>query len=166
MVDRGFSCASLTLTNSVTHGTTAKVEEMNGRAGANAQVIDLSIGTLDLPVDPQIDEGVCTFIRDNAQAIHAFAPVKGFPFLRRSIAAKIRRMHGIELDPETGSDRHTRRYQGCSHRHVSDLHRSGRRSRDPGAELAALRRHAAATSGRSTAGPRPDAASGPHRRRP
>lgn len=56
---------------------------------------------LDLQADPRIDAGVCDFIRQNAEVIHAFAPVKGFPFLRRSLAAKIKRMHSIEVDPET-----------------------------------------------------------------
>src|SRR5438034_8643501 len=101
MHSRRFSEASGRLPDSVTHGTKAKIAEINHRAGPDAQVIDLSIGTLDLPADPRIDAGVCDFIRQNAETIHAFAPVKGFPLLRKALAAKIKRMHGVDVDPET-----------------------------------------------------------------
>jgi aspartate aminotransferase len=101
MADQGFSDACLRLPDSITHGTKARIEEMNRHAAPDAQVIDLSIGTLDLPADPRIDEGVCAFIRHNAGTIHAFAPVKGFSFLRQSLAAKIKRLHGVEVNPET-----------------------------------------------------------------
>jgi aspartate aminotransferase len=101
MAEQGFSDACLRLPDSITHGTKARIEEMNRHASPDAQVLDLSIGTLDLPADPRIDEGVCAFIRHNAETIHAFAPVKGLPFLRKSLAAKIKRLHGVEVDPET-----------------------------------------------------------------
>ena len=96
-----FSLASASLPDSVTHGTKAKIDAINKRSGPDAQVIDLSIGTLDLPADPRIDAGVCDFIKHDAETIHAFAPVKGFPFLRKALAAKIKRLHGVDVDPET-----------------------------------------------------------------
>lgn len=99
--DRGFSETSLRLSDSITHGTRAKIDQINRGLKAEDQVIDLSIGTLDLPADRRIDHGVCEFIQNNAELIHAFAPVKGFSFLRSSIAAKLTRMHGVEVDPET-----------------------------------------------------------------
>jgi aspartate/methionine/tyrosine aminotransferase len=101
MPNRGFSQASLSLSDSITHGTRARIEQINQGLAADARVIDLSIGTLDLPADPRIDAGVRAWICDRPEVIHAFAPVKGFPFLRQSLAAKIRRMHCIDLDPET-----------------------------------------------------------------
>lgn len=101
MSNRGFSSASLALTDSVTHGTTAKIAELNRGREPGDRVVDLSIGTLDLPADPRIDKGVTEFIREKADTIHAFAPVKGFPFLRASLAAKITRMHGVAVNPDT-----------------------------------------------------------------
>jgi aspartate aminotransferase len=101
MLDQGFSDASLALTESITHGAKAKIDALNRHLEPNEQVIDLSIGTLDLPADPRIDEGVREFIRHNAEAIHAFAPVKGFAFLRKSLAAKIKRLHAVEVDANT-----------------------------------------------------------------
>ena len=101
MRERGFSNNSLKLSDSITHGTKAKIAQINQNLEAEDQVIDLSIGTLDLPADRQIDLGVCDFIQKNTEMIHAFAPVKGFPFLLRSLAAKFKRMHGIDIDPNT-----------------------------------------------------------------
>lgn len=98
---RGFSATSLSLNDSITHGTRSKVAEINERLEPGEHIIDLSIGTLDLPADGRIDQGVCDFIQQNAETIHAFAPVKGFPFLRSALAAKIERMHGVEVDPDT-----------------------------------------------------------------
>jgi len=55
MPDPRFSEASVTLPDSATHGTKAKIAELNARARPDAQVIDLSIGTLDLLADRRID---------------------------------------------------------------------------------------------------------------
>ncbi|MGH9423369.1 MAG: pyridoxal phosphate-dependent aminotransferase, partial [Thermoanaerobaculia bacterium] len=96
-----FSLPAAGLPDSITHGTKAKIDAINKRGGPDAQVIDLSIGTLDLPADPRIDAGVRDFIQRNAETIHAFAPVKGFLFLREALAARIKRMHGVDVDPET-----------------------------------------------------------------
>jgi len=96
-----FSLASAGLPDSATHGTKAKIDALNRLGAPDTHVVDLSIGTLDLAADPRIDAGVCDFIRDRADVIHAFAPVKGFAFLREALAAKITRMHGVDVDPDT-----------------------------------------------------------------
>ena len=64
-------------------------------------MIDLSIGALDTPADPRIDQGVVDFIQTRPQMIHAFAPVKGFPFLLESVAARVARLHAVEYDPDS-----------------------------------------------------------------
>ncbi len=97
---RGISETVLSLRDSVTHGTTAKIAELNRGLAEADKVIDLSIGALDTPTDPRIDQGVISFIQANSDTIHAFAPVKGYPFLLESVAAKIARLHGIEYDPK------------------------------------------------------------------
>jgi len=101
VLSQRFAGASFRLPDSVTHGTKAKIAELNRLAAPDAQVIDLSIGTLDLLADKRIDDGVCEFIRTQAETVHAFAPVKGFPFLRKSIAARVKRLLGVEVDPNT-----------------------------------------------------------------
>jgi aspartate aminotransferase len=92
--------ASSGLAESVTHGTAAMALEINRQSSIAHELIDLSIGSLDTPTDPRIDLGVAEFIQHSPQLIHAFAPVKGFAFLRESIARKLRRMHGVAVDPE------------------------------------------------------------------
>ncbi|MET7480872.1 pyridoxal phosphate-dependent aminotransferase [Streptomyces sp. NPDC005648] len=98
---RGISDAVLALPESATHGAAAKLVALNEGLAPEHQIIDLSIGALDTPTDPRIDQGVIEFIRTRSDMVHAFAPVKGFPFLRRSIAARVTRLHGISYDPET-----------------------------------------------------------------
>jgi aspartate/methionine/tyrosine aminotransferase len=99
MKTNGFSMHALSLRESITHGTRASIEKANEHLGSEDKIIDLSIGTLDTPTDVRIDQGVCDFIRQKADIIHAFGPVKGLRFLRESIAAKTFRMHGINFDP-------------------------------------------------------------------
>jgi aspartate/methionine/tyrosine aminotransferase len=98
---RGISRAVRSLRDSVTHGTTAKITELNRGLAEADRVIDLSIGALDLPTDPRIDRGVIEFVQTRSEAIHAFAPIKGFPFLLEAIAARVARLHGISYRPET-----------------------------------------------------------------
>lgn len=100
MAERGFSRTSLGLRDSVTHGTRAAIAEVNQRLAGELPIIDLGIGTLDLPADPRIDDGVVERVRAHAEEIHAFAPVKGLPSLRRALAARIARLHGVAVDPE------------------------------------------------------------------
>ncbi|GAA3487021.1 MULTISPECIES: pyridoxal phosphate-dependent aminotransferase [Streptomyces] len=98
--NRGISRAVLNIPESVTHGTAAKLLAMNSTLAPEDQVIDLSIGALDTPADPRIDRGVIDFIRTRPEVLHAFAPIKGFPFLRESVAARVNRLHDISYDPE------------------------------------------------------------------
>jgi aspartate aminotransferase len=98
--NRGISSAILNIPESATHGTAANLVALNSGLAAEDQVIDLSIGALDTPTDPRIDRGVIDFIQTKSDVIHAFAPIKGFPFLRKSIAERVSRLHGIEYDPE------------------------------------------------------------------
>lgn len=99
--NRGISNAVLRLHDSVTHGTAAKIAEVNRELAEEDRVIDLSIGALDTPTDPRIDRGVIEFVQTRSDMIHAFAPVKGFPFLLESVAKRVARLHGIEYDPKT-----------------------------------------------------------------
>lgn len=97
--NRGISDAVLSIPESVTHGTAAKIVALNKSLPEDEQIIDLSIGALDTPTDPRIDRGVIEFVEKNSGTIHAFAPIKGFPFLLESVAARVARLHGISYDP-------------------------------------------------------------------
>ncbi|MEU6328856.1 pyridoxal phosphate-dependent aminotransferase [Streptomyces sp. NPDC047049] len=97
--NRGISDAVLSIPESVTHGTAAKIAALNKSLPENDQIIDLSIGALDTPTDPRIDRGVIDFVEKQSDTIHAFAPVRGFPFLLESVAARVARLHGIAYDP-------------------------------------------------------------------
>jgi aspartate aminotransferase len=98
---RGISDAVLSIPESATHGTAARLAALNRRLAEDEQIIDLSIGALDTPTDPRIDRGVIEFVQTQSGTIHAFAPVKGFPFLLESVAARVARLHGIEYDPHS-----------------------------------------------------------------
>ncbi|MCZ1006564.1 pyridoxal phosphate-dependent aminotransferase [Streptomyces lydicus] len=97
--NRGISDAVLSIPESVTHGTAAKIAALNKALPEGDRIIDLSIGALDTPTDPRIDRGVIEFVEKQSDAIHAFAPVRGFPFLLESVAARVARLHGISYDP-------------------------------------------------------------------
>ncbi|WP_405408170.1 pyridoxal phosphate-dependent aminotransferase [Streptomyces decoyicus] len=97
--NRGISDAVLSIPESVTHGTAAKIVALNKGLPEDDQIIDLSIGALDTPTDPRIDRGVTEFVEKQSGTIHAFAPIKGFPFLLESVAARVARLHGIAYDP-------------------------------------------------------------------
>lgn len=97
--NRGISDAVLSIPDSVTHGTAAKIVALNKALPEDDQIIDLSIGALDTPTDPRIDRGVIEFVEKQSDRIHAFAPVRGFPFLLESVAARVARLHGIAYDP-------------------------------------------------------------------
>ncbi|MER6300792.1 aminotransferase class I/II-fold pyridoxal phosphate-dependent enzyme [Kitasatospora sp. NPDC001539] len=99
--NRGIADAVLNLPDSVTHGTAARLAELNRHRPAGQQVIDLSIGALDTPADTRIDDGLVRFVRDSPDLAHSFAPVRGFSFLRESIAARARRLYGVDYDPES-----------------------------------------------------------------
>jgi len=101
MQNLGISQAALNLRESITHGTKAKILELNKKSSADDQVIDLSIGTLDEKTNSGIDDAVKSYISNNAAIIHEFAPVKGFPFLRKSIAERVKRLRDISFNPDT-----------------------------------------------------------------
>ena len=67
----------------------------------SSKIIDLSIGTLDVPCDKSIDESVIEYIKNNPNKIHQFAPVKGFDFLLDAISKRTVRLHNISYDPKT-----------------------------------------------------------------
>jgi aspartate aminotransferase len=96
----GFSATASAIGESVTHGTTAAVQRGNRELDDRDKVVDLSIGTLDLAADVRIDESVAAFIRRDPGRLHAFAPVRGFPFVRAALAERIERLHGVAFDPE------------------------------------------------------------------
>ncbi|MEU6055829.1 pyridoxal phosphate-dependent aminotransferase [Streptomyces xanthochromogenes] len=99
--NRGISRAVLSIPPSATHGTAARIARLNQELTENDRMIDLSIGALDTPADPRIDQGVVDFIQTRPQTIHAFAPVKGFPFLLESVAARVARLHAVKYDPDS-----------------------------------------------------------------
>lgn len=99
--NRGIADAILRIPESATHGTMAKLAALNRGLPEHEQIVDLSIGALDMPADPRIDRGVVEFIQEHPDTIHAFAPVKGFSFLLDSIAARQARLHGITYDPDS-----------------------------------------------------------------
>ncbi|MGD3109957.1 pyridoxal phosphate-dependent aminotransferase [Streptomyces sp. YGL11-2] len=99
--NRGISDAILRIPESATHGTAAKLAALNRGLAGHERIIDLSIGALDTPTDPRIDRGVVEFVQTRSDTIHAFAPIKGFPFLLESVAARVARLHGITYDPDS-----------------------------------------------------------------
>lgn len=96
-----FSRTARALRDSITHGTKARIAELNRGREAAEQVIDLSIGTLDLPADRRINDRVVDFVRSAAETLHAFAPVRGFASLRQALARRMARLHRLELDWQT-----------------------------------------------------------------
>lgn len=95
-----YSRAARSIGESVTHGTRMRIAQLNAGLAEEDRIIDLSIGTLDLPTDRTIDQGVIDFIRTRPDLIHQFAPVKGFDFLLESIAGRTLRLHGVRYDPD------------------------------------------------------------------
>ncbi len=99
MKNFSFSKNISSLSSSITHGTRALISEINKDLKSEDKIIDLSIGSLDMPTDIRIDDGVCQFIKRESKIIHDFAPVKGFEFLRKSIAERVYRLHKVSFDP-------------------------------------------------------------------
>jgi aspartate aminotransferase len=95
-----FSAAALALGESVTHGTKARVDAINVGQPDSERIVDLGIGTLDLPVDARIDESVAAFTREDPHSLHGFAPVRGFQFVRSVLSARIMRLHGVAFNAE------------------------------------------------------------------
>jgi aspartate aminotransferase len=96
----GFADAAMSIQESITHGTRMRIEQLNIGVDEDKKIIDLSIGTLDLPTDSYIDNGVIEFLNKSPDIIHQFAHVRGFQFLRKAIAERVQRLHLINYNPD------------------------------------------------------------------
>lgn len=73
-----------------------EIDELN-KAGKN--VINLGIGSPDLPPHPDV---ILVLQEESAKPnVHAYQSYKGSPVLRKAIAAWYGRWYGVEIDPET-----------------------------------------------------------------
>lgn len=88
------------LRESITHGTKAKIAELNKQPGFNNEVIDLSIGSLDEKTSNKIDEAVIDFIKKEPSTIHDFCPVSGFHFLRNAVSERVKRLRDVYYSPD------------------------------------------------------------------
>jgi aspartate/methionine/tyrosine aminotransferase len=77
-------------------GKLRQIDEMNQ---AGKQVINLGIGSPDLPPHPDV---IRTLQEESARSDrHGYQNYKGSPILRKAISAWYRRWYGVELNPET-----------------------------------------------------------------
>ncbi|HEV9037711.1 MAG TPA: aminotransferase class I/II-fold pyridoxal phosphate-dependent enzyme [Puia sp.] len=73
-----------------------EIEELN-KAGKN--VINLGIGSPDLPPHPDV---IRVLQEESANPnVHAYQSYKGSPVLRKAVASWYRKWYGVELDPES-----------------------------------------------------------------
>ena len=73
-----------------------EIEELN-KAGKN--VINLGIGSPDLPPHPDV---IRVLQEESAKPnVHAYQSYKGSPVLRKAVASWYRKWYGVELDPES-----------------------------------------------------------------
>ncbi|HET8815240.1 MAG TPA: aminotransferase class I/II-fold pyridoxal phosphate-dependent enzyme [Solirubrobacterales bacterium] len=93
-----FSTTAFALPESVTHGTKSLADSLNSER-RRRQVLDLGIGTLDLPTDPRIADAIGEAAHRNRRQLHEFSPVRGYGFLREAISARVARLHGLQADP-------------------------------------------------------------------
>src|SRR3954453_8083251 len=77
-----------------------KINALTGpKRRAGIDVIDLGMGNpTDVP-DPAIVDKLCEAVRDDKS--HRYAMANGLPNLRREVALRYKRLHGVDLDPET-----------------------------------------------------------------
>ncbi|HYH55638.1 MAG TPA: aminotransferase class I/II-fold pyridoxal phosphate-dependent enzyme, partial [Anseongella sp.] len=73
-----------------------EIEQMN-REGE--KVINLGIGSPDLPPHPDVIEELCSYA--GRRDTHAYQNYKGIPALRQAISSWYKRYYGVELDPES-----------------------------------------------------------------
>src|SRR3954447_11019975 len=66
---------------------------------AGVDVIDLGMGNPTDAPDQQIIDKLCEAARDEKS--HRYSVASGLPHLRREVALRYQRLHGVELDPET-----------------------------------------------------------------
>jgi LL-diaminopimelate aminotransferase len=73
-----------------------EIEELNKQ---DRQVINLGIGSPDLPPHPDV---IKTLQEESAKPnVHAYQSYKGSPVLRRAISEWYKRWYGVELDPDS-----------------------------------------------------------------
>jgi LL-diaminopimelate aminotransferase len=73
-----------------------EIDELNKQG---KQIINLGIGSPDLPPHPDV---IKTLQEESAKPnVHAYQSYKGSPVLRKAIAAWYSRWYGVELDPDT-----------------------------------------------------------------
>ncbi|RAK62693.1 pyridoxal phosphate-dependent aminotransferase [Hymenobacter edaphi] len=76
-----------------------KLREIEALNQAGARVINLGIGSPDLPPHPSVVEALtAAALRPDA---HAYQSYRGVPALRQAVADWYRRSYGVTLDPET-----------------------------------------------------------------
>src|SRR3954468_8004473 len=66
---------------------------------AGVDVIDLGMGNPTDAPDEAVVAKLCEPVRDDKS--HRFSIANGLPNLRREVALRYRRLHGVELDPES-----------------------------------------------------------------
>jgi LL-diaminopimelate aminotransferase len=76
-----------------------KLREIDGMNKAGAQVINLGIGSPDMPPHPSVVAALTTAA--GQPNTHAYQNYKGVPALRQAMASWYMRFYGVELNPET-----------------------------------------------------------------
>lgn len=76
-----------------------KLREIELLNKTGAKVINLGIGSPDLPPHPEVIETLCSYAR--RPDTHAYQSYKGIPALRQAIAHWYRRFYRVDLDPES-----------------------------------------------------------------
>jgi len=76
-----------------------KLREIDALNKAGKQVINLGIGSPDLPPHPDVIQTL--FEEASKPSTHAYQNYKGSPILRNAIAKWYAKNYGVELDPET-----------------------------------------------------------------
>ncbi|MDR3194975.1 MAG: aminotransferase class I/II-fold pyridoxal phosphate-dependent enzyme [Tannerella sp.] len=76
-----------------------KLREIADMNAAGKQVINLGVGSPDLPPSRQAVDVLCREARK--EHVHGYQPYVGIPALREGFAGWYRRWYGVELDPKT-----------------------------------------------------------------
>ncbi|MDR0413510.1 MAG: aminotransferase class I/II-fold pyridoxal phosphate-dependent enzyme [Dysgonamonadaceae bacterium] len=76
-----------------------KLREINEMNRVGCDVINLGIGSPDLPPSPEVVDTLCTASRQ--PHAHGYQPYTGIPELRAAYAGWYRKWYGVDLDPGT-----------------------------------------------------------------
>ena len=76
-----------------------KLKEVARMNAAGKQVINLGVGSPDMPPSKQAVEVFCSEIRK--EDVHGYQPYAGIPTLREGFAEWYEKWYGVQLDPET-----------------------------------------------------------------